>query len=258
MRHAIGLLALLCGCGSLAAEPASPNACAARSGTTTVPLVELYTSEGCSSCPPADRWLSSRLRDDDANFLAFHVDYWDDIGWPDRFGSPDFARRQRARVGASGGSTVYTPQVMVGEHVRVNWHDSGAWTASLRQARQPARASLALRLLRTDAGWQAIVAAAPNGPAGEDAQVWLARYVDGQSTAVRAGENRGATLRHDRVVLKISGPWPLGSGTQTQRVDLPEEKAAWGVTAFIQNGRGELLQSLNLPATGCASGAAES
>ncbi len=71
----------------LAPVASAAELCSVRSGAQTMPLVELYTSEGCSSCPPADRWLSQRLASDgDAtNWLAFHVDYWDDLGWPDRF-----------------------------------------------------------------------------------------------------------------------------------------------------------------------------
>ncbi len=90
-------------------QASATEACSARSGPTDMPLVELYTSEGCSSCPPADRWLTGQLKDRRANWLAFHVDYWDSIGWPDRFGSPANSQRQRQRVGAHGGDTVYTP-----------------------------------------------------------------------------------------------------------------------------------------------------
>ena len=82
-----------------------------------VPLVELYTSEGCSRYPPADRWLSKQVGQADTNRLALHVDYWDEIGWPDRFGSPAWSQRQRLRVSDQGGDTRYTPQVMVGAQV---------------------------------------------------------------------------------------------------------------------------------------------
>jgi hypothetical protein len=141
-------------------------ACEARSGANVVPLVELYTSEGCSSCPPADRWLSKLALADagEANFLAFHVDYWDEIGWHDRFGSPAYSQRQRQRVAAAeGGDTVYTPQVMVGSNVRVAWSDPRKFSAALRSG--PARASLALRLDPTPVGrrrrWRNGMSASP-------------------------------------------------------------------------------------------------
>lgn len=110
VRHCLLGLALV------VAQPAfAEGSCAARTGSATQPLVELYTSEGCSSCPPADRWLSQSLTQgaDRVNWLAFHVDYWDSIGWPDRFASPAYSRRQEARVAATGARAVYTPQVIV-------------------------------------------------------------------------------------------------------------------------------------------------
>src|SRR5262245_48265099 len=121
MRTLILALAIAC------SNAQAADICRAQSGKTTQPLVELYTSEGCSSCPAADRWLSQRFARGDANYLAFHVDYWDEIGWPDRFGSPTYSQRQRTRVGATGSHTVYTPQVMLGESVNAPWSRERAW-----------------------------------------------------------------------------------------------------------------------------------
>lgn len=230
--------------------------CSARSGATAMPLVELYTSEGCSSCPPADRWLSGKLADRRANWLAFHVDYWDDIGWPDRFASPTYSQRQRLRVGAGGGDTVYTPQVMLGADVRASWRTDGRFDKALQsQSRQPAKAGLALRLQPQDRGWQLWLGAARtkgiDAVAQDDgAQVWLAQYADDQTTQVRAGENRGETLHHDRVVRRLYGPWPLTT-TSAQVVQLKPEAGRWGVTAFVQDARGNTLQSLSLSPAGC-------
>ncbi|HEV8694377.1 MAG TPA: DUF1223 domain-containing protein [Lysobacter sp.] len=221
--------------GGVAAQANAAGACTVRGGATTMPLVELYTSEGCSSCPPADRWLSQRFASGEANFLAFHVDYWDYIGWPDRFASATYSQRQRNRVGAAGGSTVYTPQVMVGEDVRANWHREVAWKRALAQARGLARAALTLELHRTAAGWRATIGAASRGKAVDGAQVWLARHIDGQVSTVRAGENRGRTLQHDRVVRQLWGPWPLGAEAVSKQVVLTDEDAAWGVAVFVQD-----------------------
>ncbi|MEO6154913.1 MAG: DUF1223 domain-containing protein [Thermomonas sp.] len=238
---------------SVATNLMAAEACVARSGPRTMPLVELYTSEGCSSCPPADRWLSKQVSDGQANFLAFHVDYWDDIGWPDRFASARYSQRQRTRVEAVGQRTVYTPQVMVGNSVQAAWRSNGAWRKSLEQARQPSAAALTLRLQPTTTGWQANIGAASVGAPPEGAQVWLARYLDGQVSDVRAGENRGATLHHDRVVRKLSGPWSLpASGALSRQIELQSEPSPWGLTAFVQDARGNVLQSLNLAASDCA------
>lgn len=248
-RSTLFLLVLVC-MASVSANTA--ESCAASSGVNVTPLVELYTSEGCSSCPPADRWLSRRLSRDDANFLAFHVDYWDDIGWPDRYASPRYSQRQRERVDALGQRTVYTPQVMVGDTVQARWRDEQDWQQTLQQARLPAHAALSLRLRNTGSGWRAVVAAAPAGDFGEGTRLWLARYVDAQASVVLAGENRGTTLHHDRVVRELAGPWPLEGGTVSHRVVLPDDNAAWGVTAFVQDRRGRILQSLSLPSSRCA------
>lgn len=238
------------------ASPAiAADACTVRSGPTVMPLAELYTSEGCSSCPPADRWLSQQIRRDDANFLAFHVDYWDDIGWPDRFASSQYSQRQRTRVGAAGQTTVYTPQVMLGSVVQASWRGSGDWRKSMQQARQPAGAALTLRMQPAQAVWQVNLGAAAVGTQADGAKVWLARYVDAQESNVRAGENRGVTLHHDRVVRQLLGPWALpSSGALSREVEFPKDASAWGLTAFVQDARGNVLQSLRLPATACVSG----
>lgn len=232
--------------------------CAVRSGPQTVPLVELYTSEGCSSCPPADRWFSSQASssqagDLNANWLAFHVDYWDSIGWADRFASPTYSQRQRTRVAtATGESTVYTPQVMVGPQVQLPWHRG--IDSALRQARTPAAAGLALQLEPAANGWQVALGAtrASAAPAG-DVQVWLAQYSDDQTSEVRAGENAGVKLHHDRVVRHLWGPWSLNGTAISQRIVMTAPSQRWGVTAFVQDSHGRVWQSLNLPLGDCGS-----
>jgi len=239
-----------------AAFPApAQTACRAQSGARLVPLVELYTSEGCSSCPPADRWLSQQAASAtrDANFLAFHVDYWDDIGWHDRFGSPSYSQRQRQRVAAAeGGDTVYTPQVMVGTDVRVAWSEPRKFSAALGSG--PPRASIALRLDPTpDGRWKATVAERNVGVATPGIRLWLAQYLDAQASDVRAGENKGATLHHDRVVTRLWGPWPPEDAKdRAQQVAFATPSSPWGLVAFVQDARGETLQSLELPGSRCA------
>jgi len=224
-------------------------ACKAQSGARTVPLVELYTSEGCSSCPPADRWFSRHIGDGSANWLAFHVDYWDDIGWRDRFGDARFSRRQYARVHAVGERTVYTPQVMVGADIRAPWRSD--FGPVLGKASGPALASLTLQYQPGADGGQLALGAARAASSGE-AQVWLALYSDDQETTVAAGENAGATLHHDRVVRQVWGPWPLGSSAVSRHVAVPAPSPRWGVTAVVQDAQGRIWQSLNLPLSDCA------
>lgn len=242
----------------LAAEPA----CRVRSGAERVPLVELYTSEGCSSCPPADRWLSRQVAagGQGAHWLAFHVDYWDDLGWPDRFAAPAHAARQRARVAAAGKRAVYTPQVMVGTQTAAMWRTRGPFARSLDAGRGPARAGLALRLDRqAEDGPHLSVGGVLTGPSrpahapGHAPALWVAETRDGLGTDVRAGENAGTRLEHDRVVMRLWGPWSLQPAPVAQRIALdsrmPAPGTAW--TAFVQAEDGEVLQSLRLQADGC-------
>lgn len=240
---------------ALAAQPTTSkeDACAVRSGDAVVPLVELYTSEGCSSCPPADRWLSRRITRGDANWLAFHVDYWDDIGWPDRFASPEYSRRQRDRVGAAGSRTVYTPQVMAGADVNVDWRsDTDVENTLRKQHGMAAGAGLALRLQPQGEGVRVHLGAMRVGDAENDAaSLWLAQYVDARTTQVRSGENRGVALRHDRVVRHLWGPWPLSRDAVSRSEDLALPSGAWGMVAFVQDAHGRTLQSLHLPADAC-------
>lgn len=99
--------------------------CSATSPVTAGHLVELYTSEGCSSCPPADRWLRNLPARDDVVALAFHVDYWDYLGWRDRFADSRFTDRQRAMAARAGSGTVYTPEVALDGREWRRW-SSGA------------------------------------------------------------------------------------------------------------------------------------
>jgi hypothetical protein len=238
--------------------------CRASSSTSITPLFELYTSEGCSSCPPADRWLSSAARSIDpskANYLAFHVDYWDDIGWPDRFAQAKFSERQRNRVSTAGGSTVYTPQVMQGRDVTVSWHQPVAIKKVLMQNQQQAAlVNIDLVAQPSAQHWRTKILVRRTSKQIVPASVYLALYEDGLSTQVRAGENRGETLKHDRVVRGLFGPWPL-LNNQLQKelaINIPDNVnvSKAGLVAFVQSAPyNQNLQSLKLELNHCAAAA---
>lgn len=244
-------------------------ACHASSGPQRGALLELYTSEGCSSCPPADRWFAAQATAADPvklSLLAFHVDYWDSIGWPDRFGSAANSSRQQMRVAQSGSNSVYTPQVMLGIHTGLPWQSPARALAAVQAANaQSSMLALVLSAM-PDAGlpqsnrWQVNVQTAPVRPgiALPSAQVYLALYQDGLSSQVRGGENRGVTLHHDRVVRALYGPWPLAAMRWTHSVDVTPPRDAsggrLGLTAFVQSGGdGDVLQALSLPLAMCSS-----
>lgn len=171
----------------------APAACSARSGPTVAPIVELYTSEGCSSCPPADRWLSTLKADANVLAFAFHVDYWDYIGWKDRFAHPVHSARQGQQQAVNGARVRYTPQVVL------NGADRPAWPMPVRPLAGPAaRAAVDLVLARDGERFSATVLPAADAPARLAA--WWAVTEHGHVSAVRAGENGGQTLKHDFVV----------------------------------------------------------
>ncbi len=258
-------LAAACAVVGLAAGPVFGAACDARSGPQSVPLVELYTSEGCSSCPPADRWLSSAFGKGAAPAagiaLAFHVDYWDRLGWTDRFASPAFTERQYAGMRANRARFVYTPQVLVQGRDFPEWHDRRAMAALASAAANPARAEIALEAQR-EGGSIAVKATArvPSGADRNGAVLYVALADDGLASDVRAGENAGARLTHDHVVRELrKGPSADANGDIRWTVALPlppEKGSASTIVAFVQNpGAGDVLQALALPlAARCAAG----
>ena len=171
---------------------ASTAACKAESAAALTPVIELYTSEGCSSCPPADRWLSGlkgTAAGGGAVVQAFHVGYWDYIGWIDRFASPAHTARQRTIAAQNGKSGIYTPQL-----VR-NGQDLRDYSRALDRA-EPARARITLEK-NTDDAFEALVTPA------EGVAAWGAYWTvteHGHSSKVKAGENAGEFLQHDFVV----------------------------------------------------------
>jgi hypothetical protein len=259
-RRALRLLVVAATLG-LASAAVAASGCSARSGPGLVPLIELYTSEGCDSCPPADRWLSARFpparASADASVLAFHVDYWDRLGWKDRFASPSYTERQYATMRASGATFVYTPQVVVQGRDLPGWQ-RGAVEGRLASARgQPARAAIALDVEPEADGRFALRAEARVAPSSSrpNARLWLAYAESGLVSDVTAGENRGVRLAHDHVVRALHGPFPVDADGNARAVIAQAPQAERGATAavvaFVQDARsGDVLQSLTI--AGCA------
>jgi len=196
--HPFTLLATALTLGTSLAHAAA-NTCSARSGATATPVVELFTSEGCNSCPPADRWISGLTSDPRVVALAFHVDYWDRLGWKDRFASPAYTQRQAQTQTSSGARFSYTPQVLLDGVDRKDWPRIAAPLSSAPSSqRQRPAARVDISLTRTDDRFSATVVPAGGAPA-RLAAYW-ALTENGHSTAVKAGENEGIVLKHDYVV----------------------------------------------------------
>ena len=245
----------------LMAPAAAAQSCEAYSGEYTAALVELYTSEGCSSCPPADRWLSSlgmrgyvpaRVVP-----LALHVDYWDYIGWKDPYARQALSGRQRKLTQLQRLAFVYTPQVMLqGRDFRA-WRSAAAFDEAIgRINRERARARIFIGIdsIRTDRIEARVSASLLDRAHLKDAALYVAAFENKLGSRVTAGENSGKTLEHDFVVLEWQGPFAFSSdGKRADRRTLPllpkAVPAHSGVAAFVQNRRSlEVLQALMLPA----------
>ena len=237
--------------GALLAFPVQGAQCVSQSGPGTTALVELYTSEGCSSCPPADRWLATlgqRYAPGSVVPLALHVDYWDYIGWKDPYAKREFSLRQRKLSQLQRMALVYTPQVVLQGRDFRGWGTKGFDEAVARINAQPARANLKLKLLRADANGLDVEVSAELARPVDDPALYLAAYQGRLESRVTAGENRGRILTHDHVVLEWLGPFAITSRLVERRT-LPLLPGAVatnsGVAAFVQSRRtGEVLQAL--------------
>lgn len=219
------------------------------SGEHRTAVVELYTSEGCSSCPPADRWLTQLVEiprhELDVLALSFHVDYWDYLGWKDRFGSSAYSERQR-KLGANNRQrTIYTPEFFVdGMEAR------GASTIvdKIREANaQAAPLALELRVAR-DRSELVLDLHTPGNRAG-GAQLRYLVYENNLSTDVERGENSGRTLRHQQVVRYLSRPRSLRRDNRYRIAIDPEwRRENLGVAVLVTTpGDLEYLQALHTP-----------
>lgn len=186
-------------CAALLGQPKGGKARPATPAATPV-VVELFTSEGCSSCPPADAVLA-RLEREGVIVLGEHVDYWDSLGWRDRFSSPLFSSRQQDYGNAMHTGNIYTPQVVINGEKETQGADYGAIQAAMRTTATAPRAVVSLRL----SGEQTIaIEVGKLPPAAHKVDVLLAVTETGLESSVGAGENSGRKLSHAAVVRTLS------------------------------------------------------
>lgn len=205
------------------------------------PLIELYTSEGCSSCPPADRWLSGQrasIERGDFSAIAWHVNYWDQLGWKDPFGIAAASTRQRWLAGKAG-AQVYTPGVFL------NGREWRRWSAgTLPEKTQRAIPALALHVERRDGKLQARTEVSA---LTEKSTLVLVTQLLGRDSQVTRGENSGSLLRHDFSADQVlQTDLVANNATQTTIADMASPKGSSAITAFIQNAQGVVLQSTQI------------
>ncbi|MEH7829200.1 DUF1223 domain-containing protein [Gemmobacter denitrificans] len=160
-------------------------------------VVELYTSQGCSSCPPADDFFATLAADPGVIPLALHVDYWDYIGWADAFASPHFTARQKAYARASGSRTIYTPQLIIDGGTRIEGNEPERVLEAIANARA---VPPAFDLTLTREGGSLRIRASARPGAVQPVKVQLVRYHDEETVSIDRGENAGRTVTYRNIV----------------------------------------------------------
>ena len=240
-------------------SPALGSECTAKSGERRVALLELYTSEGCNSCPPTDEWVSKLpskgLTSDRVVALAFHVDYWNYLGWRDMFSQTNVTERQRQTAQINRSGFIYTPQLVLnGRDYRrgILWDGTNERIKEINQQKPLADISLTLSMPgagQLHVSGEIVVSGTIER---QNTQAYLALYENNLSNDVKAGENSGRTLHHDFVVRELLGPLPVDQQGNARFQQTFNFKAGWklqdsGVVAFVQNNHsGEVLQALAL------------
>ena len=233
----LALLGLAPACARAEGEPRPAG------GAEGPVVLELFTSQGCSSCPPADQLLSKlastgSLAERAVAPLSFHVDYWNDLGWADPYSLPAWTERQRQYARAISDDRVYTPELVIGGASGVIGSNVAAVTEAIRRAPHPA-------LLAAAAAWSndavTITATAPG-----DAEVWVAVWEDRTTTRVTRGENSGETLDSVRVVRRFERVAAAGQKASTS-IKLDPRWGAAGAVAFAQRADRRITASILLP-----------
>ena len=251
-----GPIAVIIAIAAFALPAPGLAACSVHSGQKTAALVELYTSEGCSSCPPADRALGQLNRTlgppAEVFALALHVDYWDAIGWKDPYAQGIFTERHRWLVQANHHTVVYTP------HFFVSGTELSSRAEQLRDVvgrvnATPAAAEIELQAKLAPDGVLSLQASAKVLDRSDPTALYLALAESGLVSKVTSGENGGTTLTHDHVVRTWIGPIELGNGEARAHRELALPAAAnrlrLEVIAFVADERtGKVLQAVGTQA----------
>ena len=204
-------------------------------------VIELFTSQGCSSCPPADALLDKLAKAGNLGGrplapLSFHVDYWDELGWADPYASPSWTERQKQYAKSLGDDRIYTPELVVAG--RVGFVGSNA----LRAAQAIADVPRQIKINATAKWTKTTVVFEATAPA--DADVYVALYQNGTTTKIPRGENAGETLRADRVVRSLA---LVAKAGKTHSIELGVANHISGAVAFAQKSDRKIVGSALLP-----------
>lgn len=251
-RGLLALAAAVIACAASLRPAARPVAARSAAGQPTPVVVELFTSEGCSSCPPADALLAALVAAppvDGAEIIALgqHVDYWDQLGWKDRFSSAALTERQRVYSRAFNSDSIYTPQLVVDGRVELVGSDGDAARRAIARAREVPHGLVQIDAEPSGPETVALAISAsglPRPGRGDRDDVVVAVTEDRLKTDVRRGENHGRTLVHAAVVRSLTtvGEATATDGTARLAVQRVPIAADWNrdnlkIVAFVQESR---------------------
>lgn len=207
-----------------------------------VVVVELYTSQGCSSCPPADEVLAQLSGRDDVIALSLHVDYWDYLGWRDTFAQRQFGQRQVGYRDAWRKSVVYTPQMVVQGRQEVMGGRPDELAAAIASARADGPA-VNVTIEREGGMLKCRIEPGPEHKVGT---IWIAKYTRSATVEISRGENAGREITYMNVVTSLNriGSW---EGTEIEDVTMPQPEPGEGVAIWVQSGEnGPILAAAKL------------
>ena len=201
-------------------------------------VLELYTSQGCSSCPPADALLHDLAERGDVIPLALHVDYWDYIGWADSFADPSHTRRQQNYAAVAGVNTIYTPQMVIGGQD----HVVGTKPMEVAEAIMAQKAPTGVVVSVARSGNELTISGQTRRALPSGTQVQVVRYSPLETVDIRRGENAGRTLTYSNIVTDwdVVGEW---SGGGTLEMTVPVSGSAPVVVIVQEQGPGAVLAS---------------
>jgi len=218
---------------------------AATSAAADPVLVELFTSQGCSSCPPADQLLGELSHRSGVVALAFHVDYWDYIGWKDKFAKPEYTDRQKGYRDSLNLRTLYTPQMVIDGRLDVVGSERSEVESSIDSAAGTHKVPLTFV---EASGKYRVTAPAMEIDQAMPATLWLAIYSRRNETPVEQGENAGSTLIEYNIVREIRSLGPWNGNAIDIPLDVDESDRNMGCAVILQaNGNGPVLGVAALP-----------
>lgn len=219
--------------------------CSSQSGNPQLHLVELYSSEGCNSCPPAEQWLSTLRKHAELVGLEFHVDYWDSSAWKDPFSKHAYTERQEALAKRSNNGQIYSPQI---------WLDGQIWKNWPRGAPPSVEEKSPVSLSVTTSSQAPLRATFDVGGSGiaDSYRLYAAVAENGLSRSVTGGENKGKKLNHDDVVRAYVGPLQLPHAEVEFALPSGVDLSHTDIVGFVQNEKdGSIVQVVRLPLDKC-------